>query len=67
MRYGNDPRWITAKWAGVDFRGVPFNRGAEVLYYPRTKRIYTGAEAEKLWAEFQAAAADEDVYNGQSW
>ena len=57
--YSGDPRWITAKYAGVDAHGKPFKKGEEVLYFPNGKKFYTGAEAEKAWREFLSAKGDE--------
>jgi hypothetical protein len=58
--YKDDPRWIAAKFAGVDMNGNPFRKGQQVLYYPRTKKILTGKEADKAWREFEALSFDED-------
>lgn len=57
--YSGDPRWITAKYAGVDAHGKPFKKGEEVLYFPNGKKFYTGAEAERAWREFLSAKGDE--------
>jgi len=57
--YSGDPRWITAKYAGVDAKGRAFKKGEEVLYYPNGKKIYSGPEAEKMWREFLSAKGDE--------
>ena len=60
--YQDDPRWITAKFAGKDKDGNPFKKGDRVFYFPRTKAIYTGAKAERESAAFNAAKQDEDNY-----
>lgn len=57
--YSGDPRWITAKYAGVDAKGRAFKKGEEVLYFPNGKKIYSGPEAEKMWREFLSAKGDE--------
>lgn len=57
--YG-DPYWMTAKYPGKDKNGKPFKKGEKVFYYPRTKTILTGPEAEKASREFGAMAFDED-------
>ena len=57
--YSGDPRWITAKYAGVDTKGRTFKKGEEVLYFPNGKKIYSGPEAEKMWREFLSAKGDE--------
>jgi len=58
--YSGDPRWITAKYAGVDAKGRPFKKGDRVLYFPNGKKFYTGPEAEKAWLEFLSAKGDEE-------
>lgn len=66
-RYSGDPYWLTAKYPGVDNKGRPFKKGERVFYYPRTKTILTGEDAERAAAEFEAAAFDEDFgYRGAS-
>jgi hypothetical protein len=35
-------------------------KGDRIFYYPRTKTVLTGPEAEQASREFEAAAADED-------
>jgi hypothetical protein len=63
-RYRNDPRWIKAKYPGIDMDGKPFKRGEMVFYYPKTKDFLTGAAAEKASRGFDSAAEDEDFYMG---
>lgn len=65
-RYANDPRYIIAKYAGVDADGHPFAKGARVLYYPADRTFVQGEKAEQAWRDFQAAAFDESAYSG-SW
>lgn len=62
--YSNDPRWITAKYDGVSKNGEPFKRGDKILYYPSTKDIYAGEEAEKNYRDFESHAADEYQMGG---
>lgn len=63
-----DPRWITAKYNGHDGSGKRFKRGERVLYFPRTKTIFAaGPEADREWAAFTSAAADEAFQNGGSY
>jgi len=64
-RYDGDPRWLVVRYAGTDDDGRPYRRGDEVLFFPRSRKIYTGARAAALWREFQAAAWDEAIYGGQ--
>jgi hypothetical protein len=65
-RYKGDPYWMTAKYPGTCAKtGQPFKRGDRIFYYPRTKTAYAGTAAEEASREFQAAAEDEDYYNGQ--
>lgn len=61
MRYSDDPRYINAKYAGVDIHGRPFGKGARVLYYPRSRQFLQGEEAAQAWRDFQAAAFDESM------
>jgi len=66
-RYSGDPYWMTARYPGVDSKGRPVKRGDRVFYYPRTKTILTGDDAERASAEFDAASFDEDFgYRGAS-
>ena len=62
-RYGGDPFWMKAKYPGVDANGNRFERGEKIFFYPRTKTILTGEQAEEAAREFGAMAADEDFYN----
>lgn len=67
MAYKNDPRWIIAKFDGKDQRGNPVKKGQQVLFFPQARVIYTGEEATQAWAEFQASAQDEALYNGGTY
>jgi hypothetical protein len=60
--YG-DPYWMTAKYPGKTKDGTPVKRGDKVLYWPRTKTLMVGPEAEQAWRDFKAEVADEDFYN----
>jgi DNA-binding ferritin-like protein len=60
--YG-DPYWMVAKYPGRDHKGNPFKKGERVFYYPKSKSILTGEDAEKASRDFDAAKFDEDVYN----
>ena len=59
-RRAGSPRWITAKYNGIDSKGKPFKKGEEVLYFPNGNKFYTGAEAERAWQEFLSAKGDEE-------
>ena len=61
-RYSRDPYWMTAKYPGKDKNGKPFRAGERVFYYPLTKTVLTGAEAEAAARDFDAARFDEDGY-----
>ena len=61
-RYSRDPYWMTAKYPGKDKNGKPFRAGERVFYYPLTKTVLTGAEAEAAARDFAAHAFDEDGY-----
>lgn len=58
-----DPFWMVAKYPGKDAKGNPVRRGDRVFYYPSTKTMLTGEDAEKASREFDAARSDEDFYN----
>lgn len=59
-----DPFWMVAKYAGRTKDGVAFNKGDDILWFPRTKTAMIGAKAEQAWGEFQGQAEDEDTYAG---
>lgn len=59
-RYSNDPYWLIAKYPGKDKNGKPFKKGDRVFYYPLTKTILTGEEAEKAARDFNSHAFDDD-------
>lgn len=54
-----DPYWMVAKYPGKDHKGNPFKKGDRVFYYPRTKAILTGEEAQQASRDFDAARFDE--------
>jgi len=56
----NDPRWMKAKYPGVDGLGRSFARGDDVLYWPSTKTFMTGAEAKAAWHKFLSEKGDEE-------
>jgi hypothetical protein len=59
-----DPKWIVAKYPGTAADGTAFRRGEKVLYWPRTKTIMVGRQAEDAWAKFESEAADEAAMSG---
>jgi len=61
-RYARDPYWMVAKYPGKDKNGKPFRAGERVFYYPLTKTVLMGAEAEKAARDFAAHAFDEDGF-----
>jgi hypothetical protein len=65
--YGGDPYWMNAKYAGTDAKGLAFKKGERVFYYPKTKTIYAGGNAEAASHDFQSMAADEDFMGGGSY
>lgn len=65
-RYSNDPFWMKARFPGKASNGDPINKGDPVFYYPRTRAIYVGEEAERRSREFNAARFDEAQLAG-SW
>lgn len=62
-----DPYWTTARYSGQDANGRPVKKGDRIFYYPNTRTLLTGPEAEKAAAEFHAAASDEAFLSGQTW
>lgn len=62
--YGGDPYWMNAKYAGTDAKGLAFKKGERVFYYPKTKTIYAGANAETAYHDFRSMAEDEDFMGG---
>ncbi len=54
-----DPYWMTARFPGKDSKGRPVRKGDKVFYYPRTRTMLTGEEAERASREFDAAVFDE--------
>lgn len=63
-KYTNDPRWTVSKFAGMDKYGNPYKKGDRIFYYPSTRTVLAGQAAEAAARDFEAAAADEDFYNG---
>ena len=59
-----DPRYIVAKFPGVDMNGVAFNKGERVLYYPNGKQFLAGEAAAQAWRDFQACKFDESMMTG---
>lgn len=65
-RYKNDPRWITAKYAGKCIRcSNTTPKGAKLFYYPIGKSVYCAACGEVESAKFEQYALDEEFYNAQ--
>lgn len=63
--YAGDPRWIKARYSGTCAKcHEAFGRGADVFYYPKGKKTYSGACADAASRDFAAAVADEDFMNG---
>ncbi|KGT73713.1 hypothetical protein MA20_42970 [Bradyrhizobium japonicum] len=56
---GGDPRWIITKYPGSDRKGVFIPKGTRVFYYPTSRAMLTGAEAEQASRDFEAARFDE--------
>lgn len=65
--YAGDPYWMTAKYPGTDAKGLAFKKGERVFYYPRTKTIYAGKNAEAAAQDFRSMAEDEDFLGGGSY
>ena len=76
-KYKGDPIWMKSKSDGVSGEqrlpaqrrtragGVKFEKGDEILYFPKGKLIMVGKDAEQAWRDFQTAASDEDFYMSQ--
>ena len=55
-----DAYWMTAKFPGKDSKGRPVRKGDKVFYYPLTKTLLTGEDADKASRDFEAGKFDED-------
>ena len=55
-----DPRWMQARFAGVDDEGRSFKKGEEILYWPSTKTVMTGQRAKDAWLRFLSEKGDEE-------
>lgn len=64
-RYSQDPFWMTARFDSIDANGHQVRKGDRIFYYPKTKTVLSGAEAEQAAADFFACAEDEAFYNSQ--
>lgn len=58
--YKGDPRWMEAKYPGMDSKGNSFRKGDEVLYWPSTKTFMTGKDAKDAWQKFMSEKGDEE-------
>ncbi len=65
--YKGDPYWITAKFPGIDAKGLPFKRGDRVYYYPMGRQIFAGPNATAAAADFKACAEDEAFMTGDNF
>ena len=61
--FKGDPYWTNARFASNDANGKPVKKGDRIFYYPRTKTVLTGTEAEAASRDFSASVADEDFMN----
>jgi hypothetical protein len=64
--YSGDPYWLTARFTSKCRCGAEIPKGARAFYYPRTKTCLCEKCGEPAAREFDAAAADEAQYSGQS-
>ena len=60
-----DPKLMKSKYDGIDMNGRKYRRGETILFYPKSKKIVSGKEAEKEYGEFVSSAQDEEWYNSQ--
>ena len=66
-RYGvrnNDPHWITTRYPQQDSSGTVHPANTRAFYYPLTRRVLFGEEAEQAARDFEAARHDEEFMNG---
>jgi len=62
-RYKGDPYWLTARYPGKCAKcGRAFTKGTDIFRY-KDGTIYADTCAEAASREFEAAAADEDLYS----
>lgn len=65
-RYRDDPRWITTRHSGTCHRcGAFIRKGDDAFYYPKHRRLYCkeGGCGGAASRDFEAGAADEDLYH----
>lgn len=62
--YRDDPYWTTARFDSIDAEGKPCAKGTRIFYYPKGRKAYQGAAAEKASGEFEAAKFDESQMTG---
>ena len=55
------PYWTAAKYDCVDSMGRQVKTGDRIFYYPSTKTVMTGEEAEAASREYQSTLFDESV------
>lgn len=60
-RFARDPHWIITKYEGRDQFGRTVPAGCRAFYYPATRKLLTGAEAEQASRDFESAAFDESA------
>ena len=63
-----DPGWMKSRYPGVSMDGTPFEKGDEILYWPRMpkgKNVMVGEQAEQAWKQFESEAADEEFMSGR--
>ena len=61
-----DPRWMKSRYPGIAVDGTAFERGDEILYWPRMprgKNVMVGEQAKAAWEQFQSEASDEEFMN----
>jgi len=51
---------MAAKYPGVDSEGKSFRKGDEILYWPSTKTVMTGATAKDAWRRFLSEKGDDE-------
>ena len=58
-----DPYWTIARFNSTDKQGQPIRKGTRIFYYPQTRSVLQGEDAEQASRDFCSACFDEDNFN----
>jgi len=61
-RIPRDPHWINTKYATTLPDGEIKPAGSRAFYFPSSRTLLFGEEAERAAARFQSELADEELY-----